>query len=130
MSTLVLTEIVPDPVGVRVTSDTLQVELSDGRTISAPVAWFPRLSHGTAKERANFELGPWGIHWPDLNEDISVEGLLRGQKSGESAKSLRKWLGYRARGEKEPIPTMPLPKSLAKLLADEKRREKSRRSKR
>jgi len=127
MTTLVRTEIVPEAVDVKVTKDTLRVELSDGRTISAPVVWFPRLLHGTPKERANFELGHFGIHWPDLDEDIPVEGLLRGEKSGESLKSLRRWLDHRSRGEKVPVPTFPLPKGMARILEREKSRRKSQR---
>jgi hypothetical protein len=65
---------------VRVTDDDLVVVLADGRTISVPLAWFPRLLHGTLAERNLFEiLGEGeGIHWPELDEDISVAGLLRG----------------------------------------------------
>ena len=110
MNTLVKTETMPpEPVAAKVSAQTLSVELADGRTISVPIEWFPRLRHGTPRERGNFELGPLGIHWPDLNEDISVAGLLKGQKSGESRKSLDRWLQYRARGECEPILTYPLP---------------------
>ena len=83
---------------VEVTEDTLTVHLSDGRTISAPVMWYPRLEHGTPEERNKYEFngGGLGIHWPDLDEDISVENLLRGQPSGESQKSLQRWLDSRA----------------------------------
>jgi hypothetical protein len=79
---------------VAVTDDTLSVELSDGRTISAPLAWFPRLSHGTLKERQNWRFigAGRGVHWPDLDEDISVGNLLAGQRSGESQESLKRWL--------------------------------------
>lgn len=65
---------------VQVTDDELIVGLEDGRTISAPLAWFPRLLHGEPKARANWQIagGGYGIHWPDLDEDISSEGLLRG----------------------------------------------------
>jgi hypothetical protein len=94
---------------VRVTDDVLIVDLEDGRTISVPIVWYPRLRHGTAAERNNFEIGPYGIHWPDLNEDISIRGLLLGNKSGESPRSLQRWLELRARGEKEAIPTFPTP---------------------
>ena len=94
---------------VVVSDDTLTVHLEDGRSISVPLVWYPRLLHGTPRERKNFEIGAFGIHWPDLNEDISIRGLLLGQKSGESLKSIKRWLTYRARGEKEPIPTFPLP---------------------
>jgi len=109
MSTLVKTEVTPEPTGVRLTEESLSVDLADGRTITVPLQWFPRLFHGTPAERARFELSYQGIHWPELNEDISVEGLLRGERSGESAKSIQRWLDHRARGEKEAILTLPLP---------------------
>ena len=82
---------------VAVTDDTLSVELTDGRTIGAPLAWYPRLAHGTRKERNSWRLiaGGRGIHWPDLDEDISVANLLAGQASSESQASLRKWLAAR-----------------------------------
>lgn len=84
---------------VRVQSGTLVVELRDGRTVSVPVHWYPRLAEGRPAERRNWELiGPGtGIHWPDLDEDISVEGLLLGLRSGESAASLRRWRATRQR---------------------------------
>jgi hypothetical protein len=82
---------------VTVTKDTLALELADGRTVTAPLAWYPRLLHGTARERANWRLigGGEGIHWPDLDEDISVENILQGQPSGESQQSFKKWLEMR-----------------------------------
>jgi len=82
---------------VSFTDDSLVVELDDGRTISVPVAWYPRLLHGIQAERENFELigDGEGIHWPALNEDISVEGLLAGKRSAESDSSLAKWLATR-----------------------------------
>lgn len=83
---------------VAVTADTLRVELSDGRSFDAPLAWYPRLLHGTPPDRANWRLigvGS-GVHWPDLDEDISVENLLMGKPSGESQASLKKWLEQRA----------------------------------
>ena len=82
---------------VQVTEDELVVSLKDGRTLSVPLAWFPRLLHGTASERQNWELlgDGEGIHWPDLDEDISVEGLLLGLPSRESQQSLKGWLGQR-----------------------------------
>jgi hypothetical protein len=89
---------------VVVTSDTLSVELSDGRTIAVPLAWFPRLAHATAKERATWRFigGGGGIHWPDLDEDISVENLLSGKPSGESQTSFKKWLAERhGRGRRD-----------------------------
>ena len=82
---------------VSVTDDVLAVELADGRTITVPLAWFPRLSHGTPAERENWRLigSGEGIHWPDLDEDISVESLLAGRRSGEAQESLRRWLQAR-----------------------------------
>jgi len=90
---------VPTAVSAQVSDETLSVDLSDGRTISVPIAWYPRLSHGTAVERSQWRLigGGGGIHWPDLDEDISVENLLAGQRSGESQKSFKRWLEQRAR---------------------------------
>jgi hypothetical protein len=83
---------------VHVNNYSLSVELSDGRSISAPLAWFPRHSHGTSEERNKWRLvaGGRGIHWTDLDEDISVENLLAGKPSGESQTSLKKWLQERA----------------------------------
>jgi hypothetical protein len=83
--------------GVHVSDDSLTVELSDGRTIIAPIVWFPRLLHGTSAERSKWEFngGGTGIHWPDLDEDISVEGLLLGGPSRESGRSLQRWLDQR-----------------------------------
>jgi hypothetical protein len=65
---------------VRVSEDTLTVALMDGRTISVPLVWYPRLLSGTSKQRSNWKVcaAGYGIHWPDLNEDLSTEGLLRG----------------------------------------------------
>ncbi len=81
---------------VKVSDDLLTFRLSDGRVISAPLAWYPRLTHGSRKERNNWELGSGvGVHWPDLDEDISVENLLNGQPSGESKKSFQRWLSQR-----------------------------------
>ena len=79
---------------VSVSNESLAVELADGRTIVAPLAWYPRLVHGTAKERKCWRLiaGGCGIHWPDLDEDISVANLLAGQASSESQASFGKWL--------------------------------------
>ena len=94
---------------VVVTEDALIVDLEDGRQVSAPLVWYPRLLHGTPKERTNFEIGHYGIHWPDLDEDVSVKGLLLGNKSGESPTSLKRWLDYRQRGKKMPVKTLPLP---------------------
>jgi hypothetical protein len=80
-----------------VTEDSLTVDLSDGRTVSVPLAWFPRLLHGTQEERSHWRLigDGDGIHWHDLDEDISVENLIFGKASGESQKSFKKWLEKR-----------------------------------
>ena len=82
---------------VTATDDALVVDLSHGRTITAPLAWFPRLAHGTPAERAKWRLigSGAGIHWPDLDEDISVQSLLAGRRSGETQESLRRWLERR-----------------------------------
>ncbi|CUS32080.1 conserved hypothetical protein [Candidatus Nitrospira nitrosa] len=79
---------------VTVTEDTLTVHLSDGRSLSVPLAWFPRLIHATPVERKGWRLigRGHGIHWEKLDEDISVEGLLAGRPSGESQVSFKKWL--------------------------------------
>jgi hypothetical protein len=84
-------------VDVTVTDDTLMVDLEDGRTISVPIGWFLRLAHGTPSERAKWQIGGagYGIHWPDLDEDIGVEGLLLGRKSNESGASFARWLQQR-----------------------------------
>jgi len=97
MSTLVTEINVGKGDNVLVTEDTLTLDLADGRTISVPLAWFPRLLHGTSNERNHWE---WigdneGIHWPDLDEDISVEGIIAGRRSGESQRSLQRWLETR-----------------------------------
>ena len=78
--------------------DILTVHLSDGRTISIPLAWYPRLLHGTPEERNNWRLigQGEGIHWPDLDEDISVENLVFGRPSGESQRSFKRWLEERS----------------------------------
>lgn len=82
---------------VAVTDEALIVELFDGRTVSVPLAWYPRLEHATRRERAAWSLigGGTGIHWEPLDEDISVEGLLAGRPSGESQASLERWLASR-----------------------------------
>ena len=97
MSISVVEISVPTAEGVTVTEDTLSVDLSDGRTIAVPLAWFPRLLHATSKERHTWRLigRGHGIHWVELDEDISVEGLLTGKPSGESQTSFKKWLGSR-----------------------------------
>ncbi len=88
---------VPYAEGITVTDDTLSVDLSDGRTISVPLTWFPRLLYASPEERNNWRLigKGQGIHWEDIDEDISVEGLLAGKPSGESQESFKKWLDSR-----------------------------------
>ena len=88
---------VPAAESLSVTEDTLAVDLSDGRTISVPLAWYPRLHHASPSELNNWRLigKGHGIHWEDLDEDISVEGLLAGKPSGESQTSFRNWLANR-----------------------------------
>jgi hypothetical protein len=80
-----------------VSDEALTVDLVDGRTIVVPLAWYPRLWHGTQAERNRFEFFGDGafIHWPDLDEDLTVAGLLAGRRSGESSQSLKKWLDAR-----------------------------------
>ena len=82
---------------VHFSEDSLTVRLDDGRTLTVPLAWYPRLLNGTKSERENYELigDGEGIHWPALDEDISVEGLLAGRRSAESAASLAKWIERR-----------------------------------
>lgn len=94
MNSLMVKVRLADGSDVTVTEDTLTVELSDGRTIAVPLAWYPRLIHATKKKRGNWRLigKGQGIHWPDLDEDVSVEGLLAGRPSGESQESFRRWL--------------------------------------
>ena len=81
----------------RVSVEALTVDLVDGRTIVVPPIWYPRLWHGTPRERNHFEIFGDGayIHWPDLDEDLTVAGLLAGRRSGEGPRSLKKWLGSR-----------------------------------
>jgi len=97
MTTLAIELEIPSAENVAVTEDTLRVDLSDGRTISVPTAWYPRLSHAEAKERKNWRLigHGHGIHWEDIDEDISIEGLLAGKPSAESQRSFKKWLEAR-----------------------------------
>jgi hypothetical protein len=87
---------------VSVTNDSLIVDLIDGRTVTAPLAWYPRLVHGTQQERNRWEFigGGEGIHWPDLDEDLSIEGLLLGRPSNESQKSFQRWLDEREKRSK------------------------------
>ena len=90
---------IPRPTAVRVdvTQDALVVDLSDGRTLSVPLAWYPRLEHATRDERAAWALigGGTGIHWEAIDEDVSVDALIGGRASSESQASLKRWLATR-----------------------------------
>ena len=106
---------------VRVTNERITVDFKDGRSVSIPTNWYPRILHGSASERAKVEIWDDGIIWPELNADVSYDALFQGRKSGESAKSFRRWMSYHSRGEKEPIPTLPMPPGLAKALQRSRR---------
>jgi len=82
---------------VSVNEDSLTIDLADGRTIIVPLVWYPRLWHGSPEERSNLEISADGtlIHWADLDEDLSMSGILAGRHSGESQQSLKKWLEER-----------------------------------
>ena len=97
MNTSVTEIVIPVASSVSITDDTLCVDLSDGRTISVPLGWYPRLLHGTVEERNKWRfIGKgYGIHWEDIDEDISVEGLILGKPSGESQASFKRWLEHR-----------------------------------
>jgi hypothetical protein len=87
----------PLAMSASVTDDTLTVELSDGRSVSVPLAWYPRLLYASGEDRLKWRLIAQGegIHWPDVDEDISVESLIAGRPSAESPKSLQRWLAGR-----------------------------------
>ncbi len=97
MLSAVVTLALPKIAKVSLTDDTLSVDLEDGRTISAPIGWYPRLANATPDERKNYQVvgAGYGIHWPSLDEDIGVEGLLLGKKSTESLESFERWLQKR-----------------------------------
>jgi hypothetical protein len=97
MTTSVSETTLPLATGVAVTEDTLTVDLADGRSVSVPLAWYPRLLHATPAERLECHLiaNGEGIHWADVDEDISVSSLIPGRPSGESAASLQRWLAGR-----------------------------------
>ncbi len=104
MSTLTVELRIATAQYVTVTEDALIVDLADGRTVSVPLAWYPRLWHGTPEERSNWRLigKGEGIHWPDLDEDLSVENVVFGKPSGESQRSFKRWLENRAARGKQP----------------------------
>jgi hypothetical protein len=97
MTSLML-ETVPIAINVTVTNERLTVELEDGRSIAVPLGWYPRLAHASDAERQNCELlgDGYAIEWPALDEHIGVESLLAGRRSGESEKSLARWLAARS----------------------------------
>jgi hypothetical protein len=99
MITLTL-EIEPVATNVSVTDDRLIVELADGRSITVPLSWYPRLMNGTVQERQHWQLlgEGYAIEWPDLDEHIGIEGLLAGRRSSESEKSISQWLKERTKG--------------------------------
>jgi hypothetical protein len=101
MTTLVL-EREPVAVDVAIREEKLIVTLDDGRSISVPLEWYPRLLHASPKERKNWHLlgDGYAIEWPDLDEHIGIEGLLAGRRSGESRKSFARWLAARQRSPK------------------------------
>ena len=98
MNTLAVEIRMSEALNVLLTDDTLSVDLSDGRSISVPIAWFPRLLHSTEQERNNWRLigRGQGIHWEDLDEDISIEGLIAGRSLVPSGSSFKKWLAKRS----------------------------------
>jgi hypothetical protein len=97
MTTLAIRIEIPNVRNAIITTDTLTLELDDGRTVSVPTAWYPRLMHASDEEKSNWRLvgKGVGIHWTDIDEDISVEGILAGRPSGESQASFKKWLESR-----------------------------------
>ena len=90
--------LVPRVISVSINDDRLTLDLEDGRILSVPILWYPRLAYGTEEERQNFQISGagFGIHWPQLDEDIGVKGLLMGKKSTESQESFQKWLQKRS----------------------------------
>ena len=97
MSSLVAEQREPRARSVTVSEESLTVDLADGHTIIVPLVWYPRLWHGKPAERNHFEIFGDGtyIHWPDLDEDLTVSGLMAGLPSRENPKSLKRWLKQR-----------------------------------
>ena len=97
MTTLVIDVQLAKAQNVIVTEDTLSVDLVDGRTVSVPLGWYPRLLYASEEELSNWRLigRGEGIHWSDLDEDISIESMVFGKASGESQKSFQRWLEKR-----------------------------------
>lgn len=97
MSTLELDEQEPAASSITLNAERLVVELTDGRSLSVPLTWYPRLQHATESERRNWRLlgDGYAVEWPELDEHIGMDGLLAGRRSGESAASLNRWLASR-----------------------------------
>ena len=126
MNTLALEIAMPTAESVTLTNDTLTVELSDGRSLSVPLDWFPRLVYATLAERKRWRLIGRGrgirrgIHWDLLDEDIGVDGLLAGRPSGESQVSFQKWLTARqgTRPNESPVAKPTVAAKAARVLED------------
>lgn len=101
---------------VSVSANALTIDLTDGRTITVPLAWYPRLLHGTASERKHWRLigNGEGVHWPDLDEDLSIEGIILGRPSGESSRSFQRWLEKRNERNRQPARLMAAKSRTAK----------------
>ncbi len=111
MSSSAIEAQVPLARSVIVSDEALTVELSDGRTLSVPLGWYPRLWHATSEERNRWRLigNGKGIHWPEIDEDVSVEGLLLGRASGENQVSLNRWLQARPSSDRPVDPPSKRP---------------------
>lgn len=98
MSTLVIDVESVRAQSIEIDQESLKVNLVEGRTIIVPLAWYPRLWYATSAERSHYEIIGDGmyLHWPDVDEDLSVAGVLAGRRSGESQESLKRWLAKRA----------------------------------
>ena len=90
------------------TDESLVVDMADGRTVKVPLSWYPRLAHATKKERDNWEMlfDGEGFHWPDLDEDLSVDGFVKGRPSGEGKRSFARWLKAKQEGRGLTIPEL------------------------
>lgn len=90
-------DVLPSIIDVQVERELLIVHLDDGRILSVPLSWYPRLQHASNLERANWELFADGkaIEWPDVDEHIGIDGLIAGRRSQESADSIQRWLSRR-----------------------------------
>ena len=97
MSTSANEIIRPCATNVDISENTINIELYDGRSLSVPLSWYPRLEHASPEERNTWELigSGLGIHWPEIDEDVSIEAVISGKPSNESQDSLNKWLNSR-----------------------------------